>query len=242
VLAPGDGTLQAIGSVGDLGRGETIHSVRFLGEVGYVVTFEQTDPLYTIDLRDPAAPRVTGELKILGYSAYLHPLADGLLVGVGQDATETGRTTGMQVALFDVRDPAAPARVAQATIPGASSAVEWDHHAFLWWAERGLLGLPVSAWQSEPFEGFVAYTIDVASPGITETARLTHPAMSLGGGGVRGKTDPAEIGVAPPDVDTFRPPVQRALVIGDQLWTLSSAGLMATDLDTWTETAFVTFS
>ena len=65
--------------------------MRFLGDVGYVVTFEQTDPLYTIDLSDPPSPRVAGELKILGFSAYLHPVGDGLLLGVGQDATESGR-------------------------------------------------------------------------------------------------------------------------------------------------------
>src|SRR5690606_18016037 len=60
VLAPGDGALEPVGRVSGLGRGETIHSVRFLGDVGYVVTFEQTDPLYTLDLSDPAAPAVTG--------------------------------------------------------------------------------------------------------------------------------------------------------------------------------------
>ncbi len=70
-----------------------------MGAVAYVVTFEQTDPLFTIDLSDPTNPRVVGELKMLGYSAYLHPLADGYLLGVGQDATEQGRQLGTQVAL-----------------------------------------------------------------------------------------------------------------------------------------------
>src|SRR5690606_20489215 len=72
-MAESDGALRQLGIVGGLGRDETIHSVRFIGTTGYVVTFRQTDPLYTIDLSDPAAPRVVGELKILGYSAYLHP-------------------------------------------------------------------------------------------------------------------------------------------------------------------------
>ena len=109
VLAPNGDTLAPIGQVGGLGRGETIQSVRFIGSVGYVVTFEQTDPLYTLDLSDAANPRVAGELKILGFSAYLHPVGEGKLLGVGQDATEEGRQLGTQVALFDVSDPANPA-------------------------------------------------------------------------------------------------------------------------------------
>ena len=99
-------TLAKVGKVGGLGEGERIYSVRFIGPVGYVVTFRQVDPLYTLDLRDPAAPEVTGELKITGYSAYLHPAGDGRLIGVGQEASEKGRTLGTQVSLFDVSDPA----------------------------------------------------------------------------------------------------------------------------------------
>ena len=78
-----DGQLVQRGQVGGLGRGERIYAVRFIGDVGYVVTFRQTDPLYTVDLADPDRPRVVGELKIPGYSAYLHPVGDDLLLGVG---------------------------------------------------------------------------------------------------------------------------------------------------------------
>ena len=182
-LDPGDGALGELGRVSGLGRGETIHSVRFLGDVGYVVTFEQTDPLYTVDLADPAAPRVTGELQILGYSAYLHPVGDGRLIGVGQDATEEGRQLGTQVALFDVRDPAAPTRVAQTTLPSASSAAEWDHRAFLWWpdgtdgpegpggAPAGLVAVPVSSYEGTPFEGLVGFSVDTAGATIAERGR-----------------------------------------------------------------------
>ncbi len=143
VLAPKGDTLTTIGHVGGLGRGETIQSVRFLGSVGYVVTFRQTDPLYTIDVSDPTNPHVAGELKILGFSAYLHPVGDGKLLGIGQDATESGGQLGTQVALFDVSDPANPTRVAQATVPNATSGAEWDHHAFLWWSASGLAAIPV---------------------------------------------------------------------------------------------------
>ena len=90
MLATRSGRLEKVGQVGGLGRGERIYAVRFIGDRGYVVTFRQTDPLYTLDLADPAHPRVRGELKILGYSAYLHPVGEHELLGIGQDATPEG--------------------------------------------------------------------------------------------------------------------------------------------------------
>jgi len=145
VLRPVDGELVEIGGVGGLGRTEQIHAVRFLGDLAYVVTFRRTDPLYVVDLADPSAPVVRGELKIPGYSAYLHPVGDGLLLGVGQDATEDGRVLGTQLSLFDVRDPARPERVSTLAIGGASEA-EWDHRAFLFWPEDGTIVIPVAPW------------------------------------------------------------------------------------------------
>jgi hypothetical protein len=144
VLEERGNRLAEVGEVGGLGRGERIYAVRFIGDVGYVVTFRQIDPLYTISLADPANPRVLGELKMLGYSAYLHPIGDDLLLGVGQDATEEGRLRGTQLSVFDVSDPSAPRRLHQRTLaPGSSSAVEWDHRAFLHWPATGLAVVPV---------------------------------------------------------------------------------------------------
>ncbi len=144
VLERNGRSLDVVGSVGDLGRGERIFAVRFLGDVAAVVTFRQTDPLYLIDLGDPRAPRVAGELKIKGFSAYLHPVGENLLLGVGQDATDEGRTLGTQVSLFDISDRANPVRVSTWTIPGGSSEVEFDPRAFLYWEPRNLIVLPVS--------------------------------------------------------------------------------------------------
>ncbi len=143
VLRPEGDELREISSVGGLGKDEQIYAVRFIDDLAYVVTFRQIDPLYVIDLSDPANPVEAGELKIPGYSAYLHPVGDGLLLGVGQDATDEGRTTGTQLSLFDVSDPANPQRISTLAIGGYSE-VEWDHKAFLFWPADGTIVLPVS--------------------------------------------------------------------------------------------------
>jgi len=113
--------LVEVGRVGNMGRGERIFAVRFMGPTAYVVTFRQVDPLYVVDLRDPTAPAVTGELKIPGFSSYLHPVGDGLLLGVGQDATDQGRTLGAKVSLFDVSDPTNPLESRTRTWPSCRS-------------------------------------------------------------------------------------------------------------------------
>ncbi|WP_433723268.1 beta-propeller domain-containing protein [Actinoplanes sp. CA-051413] len=143
VLADRDGRLVQTGIIDGLGKGERIYSVRFLGARGYVVTFKQTDPLYSLDLRDPAKPTVTGELKITGYSAHLQPVGEDRLIGIGQEADGNGRTQGLQVSLFDVADPANPKRLAQYHLPGAYSSAELNPHALLWWPGTRTLFVPV---------------------------------------------------------------------------------------------------
>jgi uncharacterized secreted protein with C-terminal beta-propeller domain len=210
VLKRDGDTLAQIGKVDGLGVGERIYSVRFLGAVGYVVTFRQTDPLYTLDLADPANPRVVGELKINGYSAYLHPAGDGRLIGVGQDANGQGRISGTQVSLFDVRDPAKPERLAQYHLPGANSEAEYDPHAFLYWQATGLLVLPVTGQRGDDGGSLV---LRLSDNGFSELGTVRHPSGTL----------------------------RRALVIGDDLWTVSDAGLMATSGDRATQLAWVPF-
>ena len=186
VLREDEGVLEVIGEIGELGKGERIYSVRYMGDTAYVVTFRQTDPLYTIDLSDPKNPEVLGELKILGYSAYLHPMGDGLLLGIGQDADEQGRTKGTQVAVFDVSDPANPKRIHKMTFEDGWSEVEYDHRAFLYWPATGLTMLPVQAWSWEDGrEDWFAGAIGVIAnrDGIKDVGTVTHLGLKTSGEG-----------------------------------------------------------
>ncbi|MEX0795482.1 MAG: beta-propeller domain-containing protein, partial [Acidimicrobiia bacterium] len=222
----GEGRLSQVGSVDGLGKTEQIYSVRFLGDMAYVVTFRQTDPLYTLDLSNPSAPEVVGELKILGYSAYLHPVSDGLLLGIGQDATETGQVQGTQVSLFDVSDPANPTRLDQITLSeGSSSQVEYDHHAFLYWEPTGMAMVPVQQWfwdkdKEDVFFGAVGFKLDGRD--LSEVRRFAHP------GGDSQEWD-------------WRAQITRSIVIGDRLYSISNKGIMSSDLATLDELSFLGF-
>ncbi|HEX2087816.1 MAG TPA: beta-propeller domain-containing protein [Solirubrobacteraceae bacterium] len=222
VLDERDKRLVEVGRVGGLGRGERIYAVRFVGDVGFVVTFRQTDPLYTLDLSDRTAPRVVGELKIPGYSSYLHPIGDDLVLGVGQDATDEGRVRGAQVSLFDVSDLRDPRRLHQKTFgTNAYTLAESDHHAFLWWPATRLLVLPLTRYASnsreDSFYGAVGLRVDRAS-GFRDAGRTEHP-----------------------EVDGYAPQIMRALVAGDRLYTISANGVQAGRLDTLAGTAWVPF-
>ena len=226
-LDPEADRLRRLGQVGGIGRGERIFAVRFLGDAGYVVTFEQTDPLFTIDLSDPAAPEVLGELVIPGFSSYLHPIAGDRLIGVGTGPDEQAGTFGLQVSLFDVSDLADPRLEHRVTFDGGSSEVAYDHHAFLWWQPRELAVLPVEQYSqtgppSCPPDQICpdahSYSADavgltVRPSGIAEAGRTGHD------GAV----------------------VRRSIVIGDRLLTISDAGVKASSLDTWADLGFAAF-
>ncbi|QFZ22394.1 beta-propeller domain-containing protein [Saccharothrix syringae] len=210
-----DGTrLVRVGGLDGLGVGERIHGVRFAGPVGYVVTFRQTDPLYTLDLSDPTAPRAVGELKVTGYSAYLHPAGDGRLIGVGQEATGQGRVTGTQVSLFDVSNPAAPTKVAGYHLPGAGSEVEFDPHAFLFWQD--LVVVPVVT-PDRAGGSSGALVLRLGATGFTELGTVRH------------------------DGAGYDPGPRRALVVGDELWTVSAAGVRVGALADLAQRAWVPF-
>ena len=128
--------------------GEQIYGVRFAGETGYLVTFRRTDPLYVLDLKDPADPKIAAELEIPGFSDLLLPLPQGLLLGVGRDADANGLVLGPKVALFDVRDPTKPLLISSRTFgaQGSTSAVDHSSHGInlLQVGAVARLGLPMS--------------------------------------------------------------------------------------------------
>jgi hypothetical protein len=126
VVLDTDGDLDVVGRTPRFGHsGETIQGVRFVGEVAYAVTFLQTDPFYVLDLADPAAPKVVGDVELPGFSSYLHPVADGLVAGFGPD--DGGH---IAVKLFDVSDRSNPT-VVDTVLLGDESPIAWDHHAFV---------------------------------------------------------------------------------------------------------------
>ena len=138
--------LVEVGRVGGMGLREQIQSVRWFDDLAIVVTFRQTDPLYTVDLADPTAPRVAGELKIPGFSAYLHPVGGDLLVGLGQDADLRGTTRGAQAGTFDVSSLAAPRQVDTEHFGRASTFVaQWESRAFTYLPGERLVLAPLQA-------------------------------------------------------------------------------------------------
>ena len=212
-----DGALRQLGQVDGLGRqdNESIRAVRFIGNRGYVVTFRQTDPLYVLDLRNAAAPKVLGELKIPGYSGYLHPIGENRLLGVGQSGLTPGRRgptrggeVGVQFSLFDISDPAAPRRIDTQTYGGGTAAAEFDPKAFLYWQPRNLIVAPTYLHGDEKgrnaFSGVVL--LRATDDGLKELGRL---AISEADGNVN-----------------------RSLIIDDAVYMLSDNSLQANSLDT----------
>ncbi len=167
-----DGALKTVGTLKGLGTGERIKSVRFMGTRGYVVTFLQTDPLYCIDLSNPAAPKTLGELKITGFSAYLHPITDTLLVGIGPDGTKDGTNGALKVSLFDVSDPSKPVEADKAVYGGnnayTDSVAYYDPKAVCYDAKNRIFYFPlmINVYYSDGFaqqipkNGAVGLTID----------------------------------------------------------------------------------
>ena len=154
VLQQADAELETIGGVTGLAPGEQIYAVRFAGDRGYVVTFRRVDPLFVVDLSEPTAPEVMGQLKVPGYSQYLHIIDDNHIIGVGRDAEEeTGLYQGLIVSLFNVSDPADPTVQDRYEFAGGRTTFSpfaedspWDlrdHHAISYFPESGILALPV---------------------------------------------------------------------------------------------------
>ncbi len=190
-----DMDLNITGKVEDLAPGEEVYSARFMGNRGYIVTYRKIDPLFVIDLTDPTDPTVLGQLKVTGYSDYLHPYDENHLIGIGKEteAAEEGDFAwyqGVKISLFDVSDVSNPIEVAKYEIGdrGTDSPVLYDHKALLFDKDRNLLVIPVlvaeidenkyagevsaSAHGEFMFQG--AYVFDISLDGLELRGRITH--------------------------------------------------------------------
>jgi uncharacterized secreted protein with C-terminal beta-propeller domain len=209
-LAERDGALVETGRVAGLGKGEQIRAVRYFGDIAAVVTFRQTDPLYLLDLSGD--PRVLGELKVLGFSTYLHPLGDGLLLGLGQNATSTGQVSGMQVSVFDVSDLSHPVLRDRLRLGEGWSAALDDSRAFGYDPGRRLATFP-----------FTSY--DPSGAGSERSSALGVSVAEDGTLSLAGRLDTAA-GSWP----------RRVLSDGERVYALTDSGVVAGDASTMART------
>ena len=163
-----DADMQVTGAIRDLADGETIRSARFMGTMAYFVTFRQTDPLFCADLSDPDNPQILSELKLTGFSSYLHPYGDHLLLGVGYEAEEeTGSQTGVKLSMFDISDPSQVEELDKYVIKGASYLPsDYNYKAILADGEKNLIGfvcdgeyLVFSYNEEKGFQNLLTYTM-----------------------------------------------------------------------------------
>lgn len=185
VLAEAADKLEVVGSIEDIAPGEQIYAARFLGKRGFLVTFEQIDPLFVIDLGDPQHPQVLGMLEIPGYSDYLHLFDEDHLIGVGRSVRPAPwggvLPDAVQLSLFDVADWAHPALVQQVEIggPNSISDVSFTHKAFTLLAEEGLLAIPAQLQEDSSealdylpeFVGVLCFHVDPTA-GFADLGRL----------------------------------------------------------------------
>ena len=223
-----DGGMEQVGSVEDLAKGERIYSARFMGDKAYMVTFKETDPLFVIDVSAPSSPQVLGELKIPGFSNYLHPLGEDHLIGFGSDtkleAAKEGEarvvTGGMKISLFDVSDFENPVEKDVEIIggQGTNSALQYDHKALFTHQEKNLFGFPVAVYRETSgdfieFEGEGAMIYTITPDGIEQTANL----MQEGSG----------------QYEDWNTSVQRIIYIGDALYTVAHSEIKSYDMNTF---------
>lgn len=209
VLYTLDEDLEVLDSIDDLGIDERIYSVRYMGDRVYMVTFKQIDPFYVIDASNPSDLVVLGELKIPGFSRYLHPYDENVIIGLGRDADRQGRQEGLKISLFDVSDVANPIEIAQFVTEEdyAQSTAEYEHKAFLFSKEKELLVIPAysRSWENgkslEHYNG--AMVFHISSDDITLRGIVDHSSGQ----------------------DAWGSLVERSLYIEDMLYT-KSQGLL----------------
>ena len=217
--------LETIGKIEGLAKGERIYSVRFMGNRAYMVTFVETDPLFVIDLSNPTTPTVLGELKIPGYSKYLHPYDETHLIGIGEDTEVVNYgygdrvvTNGMKMAMFDVTDPNNPQELYNVKIgeKGTYSELLYNHKALLFSKEKNIIAFPISITDNDykvTFQGAIVYGVSLEK-GFELKTKISNSAT---------------------DYDRYysRNRVERIICIKDTLFTLSNGLIKGVDLNTF---------
>ncbi len=221
VLQINNNQFEKVGEVRGLGQGEHLFAARFLEDRGFVVTFRNIDPFFTLDLSDPTNPQVLGELKVPGFSNQLHPIGENHILAIGQDADEEeGFARGLQVALFDVTDLANPVQSFKHVVEGwSSSGAQHDHRAFRYLESREKLILPLSNSTTEGFfDGFQIYNVSTTD-GISVAGQIEHQESSSS----QNSFCYSSAYLSP-----------RSLVFGDQLVTLKGHSVASHDFDSLT--------
>jgi uncharacterized secreted protein with C-terminal beta-propeller domain len=238
-----DSNLNVIGKLEDLAPGEQIYSARFMGERLYLVTFRNIDPLFVIDLSNPNTPTVLGQLKVSGYSGYLHPYDENHIIGIGKETEFDEKEDfawyqGVKISLFDVSDVSNPVELAKYEIGdrGTDSPILYDHKSLLFDKKKNLLVIPVLVAEidSSKYEGEIpnwasgdyiwqgAYVFDISLEGLNLKGRITHVKNNeelLGRGYYFGSSYI----------------VQRTLYIDNVLYTISSMKVKMNNLETIAE-------
>ncbi|MCS6797755.1 MAG: beta-propeller domain-containing protein [Myxococcota bacterium] len=214
------GALVVVGSTGPMAPGERVFSARFVGDRGYVVTFRRVDPLFVVDLSVAERPRVLGELKIPGFSTYMHPLGVDHLLTIGYEADEaSGRVLGLALQIFDVSVPTRPTLKHKHVFERegwSGSEAAWDHRAFTYYGHLNLLAFPYFAWNPE-WTGFRSslevFEVDVEE-GLRPVGSINHSEL------LAGRCTP-EYGCHPYEVM-----VRRGVFIEDYVYSLSEGGVL----------------
>lgn len=245
-----DSTLKTLGKLENIAPGEKIYSTRFLGNRGYMVTFKSIDPLFAFDLTNPRAPKILGELKIPGYSDYLHPYDENHIIGFGKDVDPAEAeknpdfiyytaVKGFKMGLFDVTDPAKPKEMFKEIIgdQGSYSELLYNHKALLFDKAKNLIAFPISVTQNcaianncqltanyptTNFIGAYVYGLDLQN-GFKLKAKITH----LNGAE---SSDLLKNGYG-----NWEKSIQRILYIGDTLYTVSQGAVKANALSDFRE-------
>ncbi|MCL1975659.1 MAG: beta-propeller domain-containing protein, partial [Firmicutes bacterium] len=211
----------------NMAPGERIYSARFMGERAFMVTYRTVDPLFALDLSDPRQPRVLGELKIPGYSTYLHPYDENHLIGFGRDTEELTTidskgnivstravNRGLKLALFDISDLMAPQEVAVISIGDESTHSEllYNPKALLFSKEKGFIAFPVSHFGNQKDDLNGAHVYNISPSGIT----------------LRGVIKQNQLGIN--DKLYYDANIQRILYIGETFYSASNLGLQSNDM------------